>query len=138
MWRNPRPNPLLRLLVLRDAPGWSLRARRERGRRSSKRRPQAALDLVRFAPRDAGLDRPLWAGRGAKVVVVPRRPGDRAAIRPGCVAVGLDQDTGYRDADRWLRVNAYLLRKLSAGRLDAAEFLAAAWRVRGKGFARAR
>jgi hypothetical protein len=137
MWRDPRPNPLLRLFVPRNAPRWSLLTRRERAAMLD-RASAGRLDLVRFAPRDTGLDRPLWVGRGAEVVLVPRRPGDRAAIGPGCAAVGLDQNTGCRDADRWLAVNAYLLRKLSAGRLDAGEFLEGAWRVQGKGFARAR
>jgi hypothetical protein len=137
MWRDPRPNPLLRLFAPRNAPRWSLLTRRERAAMLD-RASAGRLDLVRFTPRDTGLDRPLWVGRGAEVVVVPRRPGDREAIGPGCVAVGLDQDTGCRDVDRWLGVNAYLLRKLSAGRMNAAEFLAVARHVQGEGFARAR
>ncbi len=55
--------------------------------------------------------------------MLPRRPGDRATIDRDCVAIGLDQDTGYRDADGWLEINAYRLRKLSAGLTDKQEFL---------------
>ncbi len=135
-WRDPRPNPLLRLRVPRGAPRWSIRPRRERAA-ALHAALAGRLNLARFAPADTGLDRPVWVARGAEVVV-PRRPGDRAAVGRDCAAAGLDQDTGCRDADRWLEVNAYMLRKLSAGRLDAEDILALSWRVRGRGFARAR
>lgn len=136
-WHRPRPNPLLRMLVPRDAPRWSILSRQE-----SAAALEAALagrlDVLRFAPADTGLDRPVWIGGGVEVVVLPRRPGDRATIDRGCVVVGFDQDCGYRDADRWLGVNAYMLRKLSAGLIDEQDFLASSWRLRGPGFARAR
>ena len=136
-WRDPRPNPLLRLFVPRGAPRWSILPPRERAA-ALERAVAGRLDLVRFAPADTGLDRPVWVARGAEVVVVPPRPGDRNCIGPDCVAAGLDQDTGCADADRWLGVNAHLLRKLSAGLIDAGDFLALSWRVRGVGFARMR
>ena len=136
-WRRAGPNPLLRLRVPRGAPRWSILARRERAA-ALERAVAGRLDLARFAPADTGLDRPVWVARGAEVVVVPRRPGDRDGIGPGCVAVGFDQDTGCRDADRWLEANAYMVRQLSAGLIDAGEFTAQSWRVRGRGFACAR
>ena len=136
-WREPRPNPLLRLLTPKGAPRWSILARRERAA-ALERAMAGSMDLLRFTPADTGLDRPLWVARGEEVVVVPRRPGDRDAIGADCAAVGLDQDTGCRDADRWLEVNAYMVRQLSAGLIDAGEFTALSWRVRGRGFARAR
>ncbi len=136
-WREPRPNPLLRLLTPKGAPRWSILARRERAA-ALERAMAGSMDLVRFVPAGTGLDRPLWVARGEEVVVVPRRPGDRDAIGADCAAVGLDQDTGCRDADRWLEVNAYMVRQLSAGLIDAGEFTALSWRVRGRGFARAR
>lgn len=136
-WRWARPNPLFRMFVPRDAPRWSLLARRERAA-ALERATAGAMDLVRFAPADTGLDRPLWVARGEEVVVVPRRPGDRDGIGPDCIAAGLDQDTGRADADRWLEANAYMLRRLSAGLIDAGAFTALSSRERGRGFARAR
>ena len=136
-WHDPRANPLLRLLVPPHAPNWSILSRPERAA-ALEQAIAGQLDLVRFAPADTGLDRPIWIGRGVEVVVLPRRPGVRAAIDCGCVAVGVDQDTGYRDADRWLEVNAYLLRKLSAGLIDGQDFLTFSRRSRNMGFFRAR
>ena len=136
-WRDPPPNPLLRLLVPRGAPRWSILPPQERAA-ALERAMAARLDLVRFASGDTGLDRPVWVARGAEVVVLPRRPGDRAGVGLDCVAVGLDQDTGYAAADRWLEVNAHPLRKLSAGLIDAGDFLALSWRVRGPGIVHAR
>ncbi|TDH58316.1 hypothetical protein E2C06_33180 [Dankookia rubra] len=88
---------------------------------------------MRFAPTDTGLDRPIWIGRSVEAVVLPRHPGDPAIIDRNCVVVGLDQDTGYRDADRWLEVNAYMLRKLSTGMIDEQDFLMLSRRLRGSG-----
>ena len=136
-WRDPRPNPLLRMLVPPGAPQWSMLSSQERAA-ALGRAVAGRLDLVRFAPADTGLDCTVWVARGAEVVVVPRRPGDRNCIGADCVAAGLDQDTGCADTDRWLGVNAHLLRTLSAGLIEAGDFLAQSWRVRGVGFARMR
>ena len=136
-WRRARPNPLLRRSLPRAAARWSILARRERAA-ALERAVAGSMDLVRFTPADTGLDRPLWVARGEEVVVVPRHPGDRDGIGRDRVAVGLDQDTGCRDADRWLEANAYMVRQLSAGLIDAGEFTAMSWRVRGPGFAHAR
>ena len=70
--------------------------------------------------------------------MLPRRPGNRDGTGRDCIAAGLDQDTGRADADRWLEANAYMLRKLPAGRIGAGGFLALSWRARGRGFACAR
>lgn len=134
-WRWARLSPLLRLLVPEGAPRWSLLSRRE-SVAALQRGVAGRLNLVRFAPSDTGLNRPLWATRGEVVVVVPSGPGDRPAVGRDCVVVGLDQDTGRSDADRWLDANAYMLRKLSAGLIDAGNLLARSWRVRGRGLAR--
>jgi hypothetical protein len=69
-----------------------------------------------------------------EVVVLPRRPGNQATIDRDCVAVGLDQDSDYRDADRWLEVDAYMLRKLCAGLIDMKDFLRLSRRMHGAGF----
>src|SRR4051794_14243058 len=88
------------------------------------------LDLMRFAPTDTGLDRPIWIGQSVEVVVLPRRPGDRATVGRDCVAAGSDQDCGYRNARRWLNVNADLLCDLSAGWADERDFLELSRRLR--------
>jgi hypothetical protein len=135
-WADPRPNPVLRQLVRKNAPKWSILTRRERVA-ALEQAMVGRLDLMRFAPADTGLDRPIWVGRSVEVVVLPRRAGDRATVGRDCVAVGLDQDCGYPDADRWFEVNADLLRDLSAGWADEQDFLILSRRLRGSGFVRA-
>ena len=57
-WREPRPNPLLRLLTPKGAPRWSILARRERAA-ALERAMAGSMDLVRFVP----ADRCVHAGR---------------------------------------------------------------------------
>ena len=67
-----------------------------------------------------------------EIVVLPRLRCDPATIDRRCVLFGLNKDTGYRNADRWLEVNTCFFRKLSAELIDGQEFLILSWRLRDR------